>query len=325
MPYLEIQPARANSRKPDKLWGSPLHVMEEKIDGWRFLMHLGGDLDRVYMTGRRTSVVTGLLSEKAECVPQIWPRLPAGLGYTVLDGEVTVPGGFRSIAGIMNVAPDKARAAIEKAGTPTFHVFDVLYYDGHDLRDEVLHDRRRVLAALMDDLTSKGAAPHLSLVPQWPAEVERYDEFIARGGEGAMVKDLLAVYGEGWTKAKRAHTLEVVVTGFTDAKTGKTGKYTGLVGAALVSVFAAGKLVEVGRVSGMTDDVRREMTANPSEWTGKVIEVECQEWARSRLRHPRYKRPRPDVDPRSATYAKLMRDLGREDENASDPDQLPLL
>ncbi len=301
--YLEIELARAKAKRADDLWNDSSWVAEEKLDGWRFAMHFGGDLQRVFLTGRRQSKTTGKLSEKGLCAPQIWPG-HGTIGYTVVDGEVMSPRGFRDIAGIMNVSPAKAAKRIDEIGPPSYRVFDVLIFDGVDVREHSWLERQDILRRLEfgNDLITK--------VPHSRNPLCTYDQIVEDGGEGVILKNILAPYGEGWIKVKRYSTLDVVITGFKDAKMGKTGKYLGLIGAALVSVYGSkGDLLEVGRVSGMTDDVRRDMSEHPDRWIGSVIEVAAQEFGKDRLRHPRFKRSRPDADPSHATFAKMMADL----------------
>src|SRR5690606_1264587 len=125
-------------------WGKENWIAEEKYDGWRFLMHVSGRLDRAYMTGRRVSRVTGELSEKGLCIPALWPKNHPS-GYTVIDGEILVPGGLREIGGIMNTSPENAAKKIAEIGMPTYRVFDILWHDGTDLRHYWLKDRQAIL------------------------------------------------------------------------------------------------------------------------------------------------------------------------------------
>lgn len=315
---LEIHPARAKSRSPDDLWNHPSWVLEEKLDGWRWLMHFGGGLERPHLTGRRVGRNSGTLSEKGLLVPQIWPGGRSKVGYTVLDGEVMPPAGasFRDMAGLMNADVETAQARIAEIGPPTYCVFDILFFDGRDVREESLIGRRRYLEKHSGDAWFQSLVQNelIRLVPQLPSYESEYDAIVANGGEGVILKDICSAYGDkdGWVKVKKFTTLDVIVTGFTDARMGRTGKYLGQIGAARVSVRdSSGGLVEVGQVSGMTDDVRRHMTDHPEQWLGTVIEIAAQEFAVDRLRHPRFKRARPDANPTDATWAKMMADLGQ--------------
>lgn len=302
--YLELHPARAKTKSVDELWGSVEHVQEEKYDGWRFLYHFGGRCRRVYMTGRRESDVTGKLSEKGSLVPELHLVNLADIGYSVLDGEVLPPIGakFEDMASFMNASPDVVKAQIKKLGPPRFVVFDSLFFNGNDIREKSQMERKATAKTLVDFVTNQ----LVTLAPTLPMTQEAYEEVVDRGGEGTIIKNIFSPYGEGWIKAKKYVTLDVVISGF---KPGK-GKYVGQVGAAIVSVFgSSGELLEIGKVSGMTDETRLMMTLKPGEWIGKVIEVRAQGWAKERLRHPRFKRSRPDANPRECTWAKIKEEM----------------
>lgn len=322
MSYLEIEPARAKNRDPE--WGSPILVAEEKLNGWRYLLHLDRQFPRPYLTGRRVSVETGFLSEKWEQIPMLNPSWANG--YTVLDGEIMPPEGanFRDIAGIMNADLTTAHERIAVIGPPTYNVFDVLFHNGDDQRMRSQYERRIVLERLVDILDH----PLIKLVPRVDNDEATFNRIVANGGEGVVLKDISSPYGEGWTKVKKFFTVEVIVTGFKEAKFGRTGKFYGLIGALNVSVYSSsGELIEVASISGMDDDVRKEISANRGEWLGKVVEVRAQEWAKNRLGHPRFVRVRPDRDRQSCTFSKMMDDLNMKKEVESpceDPSQLKL-
>lgn len=309
--YYELEPARAKSRSDEKLeelWGNPEYVAEEKLDGWRYLLHFGLHLKRPYLTGRRTSKETGLLSEKGLNAPMIAPRSDLKIGYTVLDGEIMPPvtAGFRDIAAIMNSDPDKAAEEIKRLGEPRYFVFDILYCEDRDVRTLSYLERR----SLMIDIVKRCDNPLITAIQAGPCDRAFYESIVDAGGEGVIIKYIAGEYGEEWFKVKRYSTLDVVITGFTDAKFGRTGKYMGQIGAALVSVYGSdGSLIEVGRVSGMDDAMRYDMSQNQREWTGRVIEVAAQEFSKTRLRHPRFKRVRPDADPKHCTFEKMLSDL----------------
>ncbi len=347
----QFTPARAKSvsdKKLAEIWDDPEWIAEEKLDGWRYCMLLGGGLPRVYLTGRRISSKTGLLSEKGLQVPCLWPNpssrakislqeqdtltyltAKGELGLTVLDGEIMPPAGagFRDIAGIMSADPVEAAATMERIGNPTYRVFDMLYDDGADIRSLSMYERKKCALEFVYELRH----PLISVVDSMLPRQDYYNKIVADGGEGVILKNICAPYGESgaWVKVKKFSTLDVVVTDFTRAKFGVTGKYDGQIGAAVVSVYLQGQLCPVGRVSGMDDATRLDMTENPGRWLGVVIEVRAQEFGKERLRHPRYERRRDDADARTCTYEKMMRDLGRDEELEDDqtptPGQLKLL
>jgi bifunctional non-homologous end joining protein LigD len=312
--YLQIVPAKALA-KPDhrvvKLWNDDSWVAEKKLDGYRYLVHFGKNLTRPAFTGRRLSNVSGTFSEKAENVRSLWPE-HGELGYTVIDGEVMPPPGygFRDLAGIMNASHDKARARIKEIGSPMYYAFDLLFLDGQDLRAASWHARHTALAEIYRSLklSKRGF-----VVIDFHREHKEafYERVIKNGGEGIMLKDTNAPYGKSgaWIKVKRFSTLDVIITGYTEAAYGLTGKYDGQIGAIKVSVWEGRALREVGQVSGFSDVWRKEFTARPKAYVGKVIEVKAQELAKDRLRHPRFSRMRSDADPKDATWKKMLRDL----------------
>lgn len=310
----EIHPGRAKAKSPGKLWGDPSWVAEEKLDGYRYLAHFSGGLGRLYLTGRRVSSETGSLSEKGAAVQCLTPACPPS-GRCVLDGEVMPPDGrgFRDVAAIMNSLPENAVAAMQRMGRPRYVVFDVLFWDGEDVRERSWIERRALLSGLdfgnelVSLVDARNSAPR-----------SFYDDVVGRGGEGVVLKNIFSPYGEDWVKVKKESTLDVVVVGF---KPG-LGKYDGQVGAARVAVLDDdGRWREVGLVSGMTDEVRMDMTTDPQRWLGSVVEIAAQEMGRDRLRHPRFRRARSDADARQATLRKMLEDLGAEREEVQLPDE----
>lgn len=322
MNYKDLMPGRAKSKKKiEDLWDDAEWIAEEKYNGWRFLTHLGRGLERVYMTGRRISDVTGRLSEKGLCATPLWPARPLELDYTVLDGEVLPPLGatFHDIAGIMNVDPVDAHERIRQIGPPRYVVFDILFLNGVEMHNEPQMYRKREAGKIVDRL----ANPLVSLAPTIEHDkLAHYDRIVEGGGEGVILKNFASIYGEDWIKVKKFSTLDVIVTGFKDGE----GKYSDQIGSVLVSVHGAGgMLVEVGKVSGMTDEVRRDMTDNPGRWLGTVIEVRAQEFGRDRLLHPRFFRERPDANAKDATWTKMMRDLKANNRKLEDEEGQQLL
>jgi ATP-dependent DNA ligase len=333
---LQLEPARAKAKSPDALWDHPEWVMEPKLNGWRFAMHYGRDLDRTYLTGRRTSKRTGELSEKGMLVPQLWITFLRQLsekqetvfirrenqvvsvieayrpdaGYTVLDGEIMPPFGcdFHDLAAFMNSDVATAQKMIVDHGPPTYRVFDVLFADGVDVREQPQIERRRILVHTLREIRN----PLISKVEQMQPSRHIYEQIVRDGGEGVILKNICGGYGESgqWIKVKKFVTIDAIVTGFTQARVGRTGKFLGQVGAVVLSVLKDGVMVEVAQASGMSDELRLGMTQSPEKWLGRVVEIRAQEWGQDRLLHPRFERMRPDADPSAATWAKMQEDLG---------------
>jgi DNA ligase-1 len=92
------------------------------------------------------------------------------------------------------------------------YFFDLLHHDGEDLIDHPAEERFRRLEAVV---------PPPLLVPRlWADHPDAaqgfFDELVAAGHEGVVVKDASATYaagrrGAGWVKVKPRHTLDLVV------------------------------------------------------------------------------------------------------------------
>lgn len=289
-----------------KVYPDEVVFAEVKIDGHRGLLHFGGDLDRAYLTGRRLSKKTGLFTEKGLNVPQIQYAVTMaletslkGYGYTVLDGEIVVPGmNFEYIQSIMGSKSDRAIDVQRVNGWAEYVVFDCLFYNGRDLRGLPRVERRIVAMDVVDELSQ--SYPGISFVPWRIADVpgdraEYFKEIVAAGGEGLVVKSRWGKYGVGQKKMKAEKTYDVVITGFTKAKKGKTGKFEGMIGAVKFSAYQNGELVEIGQCSGMDDAQRVDLTTRQSWYLGKVIEVKANGITKhGRLRHPQFLRLRED-------------------------------
>lgn len=326
---MEIMPAGCKGLKG---YGD---IAEEKLDGHRGLVHFGGGLDRMYLTGRNISKVTGRITEKGLNVPHlndVFARAAKLLssGYTVLDGEVVLPGRpFEDVQSVMGAKPAKAIARQATTGLVQYRTFDILYRDGVDVRDKPLSERLTILREVLIAAPGFVNFPRrIALGPEEAGLQEFHDGILAEpGGEGTIIKDLGAPYGKGWRKYKKEVTYDVVITGFEDG----AGKFKEMIGAVIFGVYKDGELVTIGRCSGMSDgDVRWEeapgrpgapnrkgsyivrenhatqaegtrawFTMNRAKLVGTVIEVRCNGLTNhGKLRHPQFHRTKSDKSAR---------------------------
>src|SRR5579862_9599247 len=130
------------------------------------------------------------------------------------------------------------------------YVFDLLHFEGIDLRGLALVERRRYLeqALLPTEL--------VQLVSQVREEGNMlYDAVITTGFEGVMAKRANSVYEVGkrtqtWLKVKSMQTADLVIGGFSGSHGGRDLTF----GAILVGYYDKGKLTYVGHVgSGFKD------------------------------------------------------------------------
>ena len=297
-------------------------IAEEKLDGERLVLQFNG-VSRGRATTRRVSKKTGLLNEKTNNVPHLRDliqRAPNVLADCVLDGEVMyvgardASGSLGNVQSIMNSKPERAVEIQKEKGWVQYVVFDLLVYHGTDLRDEPYGNRRVLLATLLERL--RQVLPDAMEIIKMPdfSTFGSYKVFCegiwARGGEGVVLKDMNATYGESqaWLKVKREQTYDAFVTGYEMGE----GKYEGLIGTLICSAYDEnGNVVEVAKVIPGTDEERKAYTENFSLIEGQVLELTAQEVTKyRRLRHPRIKRMRPDKAPEQCLMDQFIRDEG---------------
>jgi ATP-dependent DNA ligase I len=174
--------------------------VEWKLDGARIQVHrLGSD---VSIFTRSLDDVTGRLPEIVAAAL----ALPATA--FVLDAEAIA---LHADGRPYPFQVTGSRFASQEGLPLTPFVFDILHLDGRDLIDEPLAERRAALERL---------APAIAMprIVASTADEARpfYEDSLARGHEGVMVKTLEAPYeagrrGAAWRKVKHVHTLDLVI------------------------------------------------------------------------------------------------------------------
>jgi len=182
--------------------------VEWKLDGARIQVHRQGDEVRAFT--RNLADMTGRVPEIVAAVR----ALP--LRSVVLDGEaIAIRRDRRPEAFQVTMSRFGSRVGVEELRrqvplSPFF--FDCLHLDGEDLIDRPQDERFAKLASTL---------PQDMVVPRIVAnDAEHatafFEDALARGHEGVMVKALDAPYeagrrGASWLKVKRALTLDLVV------------------------------------------------------------------------------------------------------------------
>ena len=216
--------------------------------GWLFEIKLDGYRLVVGRSGSKVSVISRNGHELGDTFPEIvtgMKKLPGG--DLVLDGEVVALDekgrpSFQRLQqrGQLSRAPDVRRAA-EKIST-TFFAFDLLGYDGLDLRPLPLIKRKELLRrALPED----GAIKYLD---HFEGDgVALYQHTLKLGLEGIVAKKSDCPYRAGrsphWRKIRADQSDDFVVIGYTQAKGSRQG-----FGALLLGQYVGGRLVYAGRV-----------------------------------------------------------------------------
>lgn len=301
-----FEPARCEDLPPENL-SDPNYVGELKLDGSRYVLYFGFDPYRRNMAkhtllSRRLSSGDDKYVDRSRNVPHITMIDYPGMEGTVLDGEI-MSSNFLATNSIMNSAPDRAIAKQKEHGNLDFHAFDILMLCGRDVTALPYSERRK----LLDQVVSYLKHPNIKIVQSVKGNLaEFFSEVVGKGGEGIVVKHINGRYGSGWSKVKKSFDVSCVISGFKEGK----GKYSaGQIGSIALSVYQAGKLIEVGFASGFSDSLRREISNNPQAFIGRVVDVFAQEIQSTRLRHPTFHRLRDDIEPVTCTIEKLKSDM----------------
>jgi bifunctional non-homologous end joining protein LigD len=239
-----LKPMQASST--DKPFDDPDWVFEPKLDGIRVLVYLRGE--EVRLESRN-----GIdLSKQFPAITlNLKEQLTRGM---VLDGEIVA---FEN--GVHTFGSMLKRLHLQDAGMLNqmdstipcvLYAFDLLHFEGIDLRALPLAERRRYLeqALLPTEL--------VQLVSQVPQDgIMLYEAVLPTGFEGVMAKRANSIYEVGkrtqsWLKIKSMQTADLVIGGFSGSHGGRDLTF----GAILVGYYEKGNLVYVGHVgSGFTD------------------------------------------------------------------------
>ena len=280
-------------------FAGPDWVFERKLDGIRLL---------AFKRGRDVELLSRNRLPQNDAYPSVVKAIAAlPVRNVVLDGEALGVWGRR--------AGDPA---------PAYHVFDVPWIDGRDLRSLTLDERRAILETL------PLAAP-LVRVPRLddPAPWERA---CREGWEGVIAKRRDSVYEPRrslhWLKMKCEASQELVVGGFTDPQGARVG-----LGALLVGYFEGSDFVFAGKVGTGFDrklllalrERLRPLELSHAPFTKAaglprtrvhwvrpevVVQVAFMEWTSgNKLRHPRLLGLRTDKAAREVTRD-VPRDVG---------------
>ena len=274
----------------DKRFSDAAWTFERKLDGIRVLAYKNGP--KVDLWSRNQLPLTANYPAVADAIAKL------SADTVILDGE--------------------AAWAWGRLGKADYHVFDVLFLDGEDLRALPLEERRKRLRRL------KLKHP-LAMVPELTGEAP-WEHACREGWEGVIAKRRDSPYesrrSPHWLKMKCEATQELVVGGFTDPQGARVG-----LGALLVGYFEKDDLVFAGKVgTGFDTKLLNELRARldklalakppftkgtglpklRTHWVKPeiVVQVAFTEWTPyNKLRHPRLLGLRPD---------KAARDVVRE-------------
>jgi bifunctional non-homologous end joining protein LigD len=291
----------------DRRFSDPGWVFERKLDGVRaIVIKSRGDVSLVSRTGKPLVAYPELIEAlEAEVADEF-----------VADGEIVAfEGGqtsFARLQGRMQIQdPEQAR----RTGIAVcLYLFDLVYFDGHDLRGLPLRTRKSLLRRAL----SFGGPIRYTTHRNERGE-EFFREACERGWEGLIAKRAESPYTRGrsgdWLKLKCSQEQELVIGGFTPPQ-GSRKRF----GALLVGYYEDGELRYAGKVgTGFSERVLAELGAKletlrsedspfardglprDARWVRPELvgQFAFSEWTGDgKLRHPRYLGLRDDKLPR---------------------------
>ncbi len=225
-----IDPMLATLTSPEiVLTGS--WIIEPKYDGERII---------AVRSGEEISLWTRRNIQASYKFPEIVEALKNNIEGTdwILDGEMTVSGGFRQLLN-RNVEDRFKISLLSKKNPATYNIFDIIRHK-KDLLNIPIIERKAILMKVVHP------NEYIEIVPF--NEVDNIEEqflnYLREGFEGVVIKNSYSKYEPGrrsdqWLKIKKGDTVDVYIIGATKS-TGsipfaallmeKDGKYFGKVG-----------------------------------------------------------------------------------------------
>lgn len=288
----EVAPERKALDSLD-IWDKKLMV-QEKADGiWCAAVKKNGSVKLFSRTGKEKD--NAQLDQTREALAKWMPS------NSIVVGEL----GFGS-----SVETEWAA----KNGFHRFIVFDVIRWKGSDKIGMKAEDRFKFIADRVSEAKSK--VVHIVEHHAYSGAFTKdniwafFESVMDRGGEGIVIKeaDSLYVLGGGrtdkWHRIKGSLRMDYVIMGFTET-TAKTYLEKGLTVACLIGgLYKDGKLVQVVKTSSFDLDMRKEFSAHPKKYIGKVVELAGKKYfpKTGSLRHPDFIRIRTDKKAKDCVY-----------------------
>lgn len=179
----------------------------------------------------------------------------------ILDGEIVVVGadGHANFGALQNWHS-------EADGDLLYYVFDILWYQGKDLKNLTLSERKGILQELLPE------SERIKLsTPFYTSGIKFLESAKKMGLEGIMAKRKDSLYHshtrtKDWLKIKANQRQEVVIGGFTKNE-GSSKAFSSL----LVGVYQGKELIYTGKVgTGFSDKLQQELLGKFKKLTRKT-------------------------------------------------------
>ncbi|HKG70499.1 MAG TPA: non-homologous end-joining DNA ligase, partial [Nitrososphaeraceae archaeon] len=220
-------------------------VFEVKWDGVRAILLQNKDKGITKIQSRNGKDITHRYPEIADALDSVLKNNES----VVLDGEIVVLNkegipDFQMHQKRMNVDSKRDIEFLSDNIPATYFVFDILYFDGKNIEELQLPDRRKILNALI------GGRSKRIRISEYIEEKgkELFKSVIERQLEGIVAKHKYSKYRQGirssaWLKIKGILTQDCVVIGYTQGEGNRQGYFGSLI---LAAYDDKGKLSFVG-------------------------------------------------------------------------------
>ncbi|HEU0136432.1 MAG TPA: non-homologous end-joining DNA ligase, partial [Flavobacterium sp.] len=227
----------------DKAFDNEDWIFETKFDGYRATAEVRDG--KVRLISRNGNVFSKY--------PEIAKTLESIGNDVILDGEIVV----EDAKGKSWFQWLQHREELPGRGTMKFYVFDILYFNGFDLRKLELLQRKKILKAVLPQYENVIYSEH-----QVGTGINAFTAAEKAGGEGIIAKKATSKYLMGkrsrdWLKIKTDKQQEMVIGGFTEPQGSRTG-----IGALLCGFYDGKELKYSGKVgTGFTQEILTELRA----------------------------------------------------------------
>lgn len=297
-------------KAPEEIWGDPLWFVEPKIDGRRLTMQIGSE--RSLLVGRNRQdhqkgvKAAGKFRDLSDNNPHIARIACSELDGTMLDGELTET--YNSKGQI-----DKpTRERIDAGFFVGYTTWGVMFWRGRDVRRESERNRyemaRRAIAILRDE--------RLRLVDRYPCTLFMVERMFRFGTEGVVAKNWhapLVIDGktnDSWYKIKGhdKRTVDAFVMGVTEGRSGGSGVngvkpvMDGTAASFTMGMMHEGKVMEVGKLKHLPEDMRLRGFREFEKYDGTVMEMKVSGWTGTMFRWPKLVKVRDDKGPEDCQF-----------------------
>lgn len=232
MPH-EVKPMLAKTA--DAPFSDPDYLYEIKWDGYRAIAEINGKETKIYSRNNQNFT---------NDYPKITSSLSTIKHRAIVDGEIVAldEKGRVSFQLMQDAAKNKDIPVV-------YYVFDLLYLDNNDLRDEPLSQRKKLLKEI---LPATGIIKYSDHVEGQGAKLFAFAK--EKGIEGVMAKRIDSPYvstrSGDWLKIKYIQSQEAIICGFTEPK-GTRPEF----GALVLGIFDKNKQLKyIGDTGGGFDE-----------------------------------------------------------------------